>query len=451
MKYGWLFTPIIWWLVSYVIFDFEGLYGQDSHEYFRYSKSLKHSILSFSKPSAFFWPLIYPLTISAISLLTQNVLITAQLISLCSFIGVLFFLNRILKFHPYKNRGWLLLIFATTPYLLKSSIVVMGDILAIFFISGALFHFLQQQNGKKHFVLFAVYSFLALNTRYQSALLLFIPSIVMLYEIMRHKYWVTLLFISGIVLLMSIPIFYIQNSPLEHYGLKSWNIHHFFSSEFSNQDGVLKFRFWNIVFTSSLIIWPGLFLIGLPSLLFIKKTDIKRYWPVHLSILIYILFMSGVPFQNTRHFLLLFPFFILAFLPAINRLNLKVNKRSWIFIIVILIQLIGAFHTTLPIYQNSAKQKQITSFIQSHYQNLPIYSFGWKGALSSYKVNNSYHSIYDSLYVRYEKPSIWLINKNLIPSFKGLNPSKNWQQVQKTQKLTQVKQWDDTWVLYTAD
>jgi len=86
-------------------FSFNGLYGQDAFEYFRYTKELRTYWLGGSKPETFFWPEFFPLLGSLLSLIVSNVVLSLQLVSLLSFFGIIFYtkkFNIIQLFDKYK-------------------------------------------------------------------------------------------------------------------------------------------------------------------------------------------------------------------------------------------------------------------------------------------------------------------------------------------------------------
>ena len=68
------------------IIDFNGLYGQDAHEYLRYTKHLKNSLLNFEKPDNYFWPVIYPLIGLLVSLISFSEMFGLQLISIVAYV-----------------------------------------------------------------------------------------------------------------------------------------------------------------------------------------------------------------------------------------------------------------------------------------------------------------------------------------------------------------------------
>ena len=84
-------------LVITQVFDFNGLYGQDSYEYCRYSNCWKLFFTTGQKPSDFIWPIYYPF-IGSLFALVFKTHFALQLISIFSFVG-----NNIENIRRYSN------------------------------------------------------------------------------------------------------------------------------------------------------------------------------------------------------------------------------------------------------------------------------------------------------------------------------------------------------------
>ncbi|MCW8823527.1 MAG: hypothetical protein OQK63_05540, partial [Ignavibacteriaceae bacterium] len=76
--------PSIIFLVLLIFFKFNGLYGQDSHEYYRYSKDIIKFLTGGPLPANFHWPVLYPLFGAILSFVIPDPLLCLQLISFVS-------------------------------------------------------------------------------------------------------------------------------------------------------------------------------------------------------------------------------------------------------------------------------------------------------------------------------------------------------------------------------
>ena len=70
-------------LLACRLFGFNGLYGQDSHEYLRYAKAIKLYLNGGSDAGNFFWPVVYPFVGALLSFIVP-IKISLQVVSIFS-------------------------------------------------------------------------------------------------------------------------------------------------------------------------------------------------------------------------------------------------------------------------------------------------------------------------------------------------------------------------------
>ena len=167
--------PILLFVIVRFIIGFNGLYGQDSHEYYRYSRAINNFIRTGESPGDYFWPVYYPILGAIAGLIIDN-LISLQLISVLSLSGSLFFLYKIISQTFNRNNDvvlYLLIIFLFSPYVFRNSFVVMSDMLTVFCITASLYFLISYLNdGKlKQIIFFTVFSVLSVLTRYNNSLI----------------------------------------------------------------------------------------------------------------------------------------------------------------------------------------------------------------------------------------------------------------------------------------
>ena len=78
----WMGIPLILILLTQLL-GFNGLYGQDSHEYLRFSRYLQEVFAGVEQAPTFFYPIGYPLFGSLLGYVFSNV-IALQLLSMLS-------------------------------------------------------------------------------------------------------------------------------------------------------------------------------------------------------------------------------------------------------------------------------------------------------------------------------------------------------------------------------
>ena len=100
--YGYWITPILLMVGLAGFFGFNGLYGQDSHEYLRFATDWKASGLDRVLVSDFQWPVGYPLLGILLSYLGVPLMWSLNIISLLAAVGVLIYTNKIIVWFMVK-------------------------------------------------------------------------------------------------------------------------------------------------------------------------------------------------------------------------------------------------------------------------------------------------------------------------------------------------------------
>jgi len=90
---SYLIPTVIFFTVMF-IWKFNELYGQDSHEYLPYNRSLSLFFSEGKILNNFFWPVYYPLSGAILSFITFRNILSLQLISLASFLFAIFYVKR---------------------------------------------------------------------------------------------------------------------------------------------------------------------------------------------------------------------------------------------------------------------------------------------------------------------------------------------------------------------
>ena len=148
--------PAVFLFLVYRIIDFNGLYGQDSFDYLRYSRAIHDFFLHGTVPGSFHWPVLYPFAGAIVSFVVPDVL-SLQVVSLLSYGFTIVFLLKILDLISIERSQdstlFILLFFALSPFILRYSSSAMSDPLALLFISGFCYYYLLyiKEQKNKHF------------------------------------------------------------------------------------------------------------------------------------------------------------------------------------------------------------------------------------------------------------------------------------------------------------
>ena len=455
--------PILFLIVLQFV-GFDGLYGQDSYEYLRYTRAIQDYIIGGPHPESFYWPVLYPFLGSLLGFTFGNVIMGLQLLTAISFSLTSIYLYKTIHLLYPKNPSlvfYYVLIFGLlSPYFLKSGLVVMSDVLASMFIIMTFYHFFKSYQRKTSFSLVFFFATCALMTRY-ATLLITLPVILLaIYFVFKRRAFLDIL-IGGIFsILVCIPFIILQMDNLyegtSNYFLKSWSFLTYFKSSYETIDGMQSYGFPNLIFVLSILVHPGFIFIGAPltgfTLLKLSKKGLTYPQNVFLiSIITYFIFLAGIPFQNIRVLGLLFPLILLFFYPAFKELtSIKwIVKYKYILgITCIIIQLALWSYTFKNVYIRTSFEKQLAHSM-TYYQGKKLYSFDVDISLEGRGLNFDYKNMYLELYNDFKKNDLILFHPTKFAAqWKDKNPMLNWNRLQKDYILKLIKKGPDGWNLY---
>lgn len=387
---------------------FDGLYGQDPYAYYDFAHELGNAINDGRAPGVFFWPLGYPVLLlvtftfvgdQPIVGQTLNIVLGAALPVLIYLLGHLIGL---------KRAGALIagIVMAVCGQALQSSLVIMSDMPALFWATASAISLTLYWKRYKQLTWWLVLAFALLSvasiTRW-IYLILFVPwglSILILWRGRIHWKALILAFLPVLMIITPQLVYSrLTASPgLNHEWTNSWALNNAFERQFTNVDGHFSYAQINAVYYAQAVYAPY-FVAPLLSL-FIPIGMLKRglIWLVLLiswMILPY-LFLCGIPYQNIRFILIVFPpvsLLVGAGMENTIELLQKSRTRHFVFhIIGFAIATFGAGQTLITARQN------IQTFIERHQgdkavaewvaQSVPddstVYTFGLTLTLKHY-------------------------------------------------------------------
>ena len=399
MMTGFVLLPVMVWVIVFSGFTFNGLYGQDAHEYLRYTRRLADWMQGGTVPGDYFWPLNYPLYGAVLSLILGAPILSLQLLSLVSIIATAFLLREILLgCWPEKKEQvtpYVLIFFLAAPYLLRSGLLIMSDAFACFFLCLfflAYFRYWRQASGE-WLLLAAFAAGSAVMTRYAAGVLLFLPGMHLLFGALRKKQWLWIIAGGAIIGLVSWPHFLIRCEHaaafLGHAFLDNWSMVHWFRQSFTTQASSYHYALPNIVYGFYALIHPGYCFLGGILIFFWRKKDFATIQVriILLSFMLYALFLAGIPFQNNRFLLLAFPLSLILLYPAVQRGYGKLgsrNSRLMFWLVICLVQA-ALFYRAM---QTFVRLNHLEQTIAHEVNALPpnkMYTFYVDLALQSYQ------------------------------------------------------------------
>jgi hypothetical protein len=468
-----LYIFFLFLLIAFVLVtDFNGLYGQDSYEYLRYTKCLEGFIKTGVSPGDYFWPLLYPIAGAILSFIFSSAF-ALQLISVASLILIAIYLEKIivLLYSAYKQkvRLFIFLFLLLSPYVLRGSLVVMSDSLSIFCITAAWFYGLKYRSSLsgKHFLAIVLFAAAAIETRYAAFIILLIPTLIVGYVFLRNFKITNLLFALGIAVLIFLPHFLIRSkAPLafiHHEWVESWSCSNFFRNQFITSDGNAQYPLWNIVFSFFNMLHPAFIFAGIVFIIAGIKSIFSYlksppYLMIAATVLLYAFFLAGIPFQNMRFLLLSFPLVLVLVYPGFISIEKRIASKkrvSEIATVLIAIMQFGLFYRVfMPFYHDNKVEKQIANEMLK-YSNATLYTFSIDGALKAYGYNGRIINMWDVKLDTVKNdngPSMVLFNEHAFAEqWKDKNPMLNWEFLKTKYKLAVIDSLPDNWVLYKVE
>ncbi len=471
MKQGklyWYFIFLLLILAFICLMKFNGLYGQDSYEYLRYTKCIKEFIKTGINPGDYFWPILYPIIGACFSLLFP-LPFALQLISILSLVVSVIYLEKLLillfKTEQGTARIYLFLFFLLSPYMLRGSLVVMADSLTILCLISGTYYFekYRRTHAGKYFLLVVSLFTAAICTRYAAFVVIFPFAITATFIFFRNFKLKTLPLSIGAILLLCIPHLFIRShSPLSfihHEWYDSWSPLNLFRRQFNTSNGYSSYFFYNICYAFFNVVHPAFCFAGIILLvasLRIRYSKLKSFklTPYIISILLYAFFMAGIPFQDMRYLLLTFPFILLILFPGyeyISSFLKKKNIRQCIMVGVVLIQLALFCRAFIPFYRYNKTEKYIATSML-HYSGRTLCTFSIDGALKSYgytgKIINLWSTKLDTM-PKADSSLLVLFNTGQFSAvWENGNPIKNWDFLHKQYDMIKLEDMPDGWVLY---
>ncbi len=450
------------WVVFRFFFDFDGLYGQDGYEYLRYTKALNLYFKTGTFPGDYFWPLYYPIAGAILSFLLKPV-IALQLVSFISYLIVILYSFKIIKLIYPQNRNariFCMLFLGLSPYMLRLSLSVMSDMLSTAFVvlcfyNGLLYF---KTSSLKSLYLVVIFGLSAIMTRYATFVVLLPLGLYTLYiYISRKEHFKHLPFFILIGALLLFPHYLIryENTTefLQHDWLKSWSITNFYKRSFTTPDGTNSNFLPNIIYAFSSLFHPRYLFSGILFFPFLFKNFLKERAVILLiiSFLGYSLFLSGIPFQNSRFLALSFPLLLIILYPSFQLLvdkflSLKICIVAGI--ITFILQLLLCYLALKPAQERNHLEKEIAQELMP-YQNVVLYSFDIDVALQGRGLHFEYQNLWQQEYTTVHENSLLLFNpQKFSQQWNGKNPMKNWNFISTNYHLQVLEELPEGWKLY---
>ncbi len=450
-----------------VFTDFNGLYGQDAHEYLRYGKALFSFLKEGTEPGYFHWTAGYPLAGALLAFITGiKIAMLAIPVLSASWILVLVASFLIGEF-PGREREvgvFAFLFLGLSPYFFRHAISVMSDVPALALVVTAYYFADRSIKLKKtSFFLFSVFTaFTAIFFR-MALTPIVIPLIVFFVSSNFYKFNIKKL--VGTLLLMAIPLLihlYFKNpestSILYNYDSEGWSLSNLFKRNFITNDGSVHYILPNLIYNLSVLVHPGFIFPGIIFifLMFFNKSQPSLIFkPVLIGCVLYFLVVCITPMHNPRFLLPILPFFVIACLPSYLTLLSWFHYRRKLFYVFLTIvfcfQITLVYFAFLPFLKLNREEKKLALMVLKQEPKI-IYTFGIDGALRSYGFDGKLINLFNQPLDSVTTDSYLIFNKKAFEKqWQGLNPMNNYIYLLNSGMAKLVEKSNDGWELYEID
>lgn len=401
------------------LYPFDGLYGQDAYAYFDFAAALAGG----QPAGAFFWPLGYPILLATAFAVFGVQSAAAQSISLlmgAALAPILYVLARQSGASRF-GAGFAGMLMAICGQAVQSSLVIMSDVPALFWATAsaaALRHSIHSEKAR-WLALAAGLLAAACVTRW-IYLWLIIPWILtcLLAWRGRLRWRAALMALLAAMTILLPQILYSRSSPFptfNHAWVQGWSLGHFFQREFENIDGRFSYEKTNTVFYAqpfydAYYLAPAfmpLIVFGMIDLVRRRQWNTLIFW-LAWAVIPY-LFLAGIPYQNIRFPLILFPAAaVLAGRGLGAVIDQSENRALWqrrgalaliLGVGVIgLGQSFGASQAVIPTFiTNQQRDKEAAQWAREHVPDgATLYTFGLTLTLRHYTTLDVYELFYET-------------------------------------------------------
>jgi hypothetical protein len=453
------------------LLNFNGLYGQDAHEYLRQSCAIFDRLQGLPIPPPTIGDLEfaggYPLLGALLRFTVGDAVLALQMVSWLAAAFGLWVFERLLTLLAPGARAESRWVFAglglvLAPMFFRAGLSSMSDGLGLVLALSAFFFGLRAfENRWMTDVLWAaMFGALAISTRYALAALLLPLAMALTYYLGSRKKRLLLLAAIGVFGMALLPHFWLKSggteNPFGHSMLQHWSAENFFHRTFNNENGQVNYPFPNIVFLGFPLAHPA-FCLVLPGMFFLfKKTDLVLPSKKILLACIgaYLILLGGMPHQNLRHLLPAYALLLLLLFPAWDRFycyGFIFFRRltSWLLAGALVLQLLCLAKYLAPTIVRSHLEKTIAVRLKTILPpDATLYSFDLDIALRSYLPGVQFQNLWERRYPEFQSGSYVLFNEALRPQWQGQNPILNWDDLKTNYSLVLKAELPDGWSLW---
>ena len=453
-----IFAPLLWLLSR--IFEFNGLFGQESHEFLRCSKLVAAYLGGGAEPVPFSWPVVFPACAALLQIIFPPLISLQTLSILAAVFCFIYFCRTLSLLYPggTQRQRYASVFLLCAPFFVRSALLGLPDMLCCAFLMAMyFFHAKFQREGNIYQLVQAlIVGLLAVQTRYSSLFLLLILLPVIIAAI-RKRPSNALLLLGGTI--MAITPSVMLRSPgnldfLNFSWISLWSPANYFHDNFFTNEGAFIYTLPNILSTLGVFCHPSLCFIGPLLLFFYARTHYKRdhlWWWISLTV--YLLFIAGFPYQHLRFLFLPLPLLLLILYPGFEPMMAIFKSRNTR---VLLITLIAVFQfglivrTVLPAYRFQKEEIAVVKMLRK-YPPGELYTFSIDKALLSYNVKHTVNNLWLPEHSSVTTGALFLYNPERFGyEMNTTPPGFIFRQLKREGRLSLLESTPDGWNLYSV-
>lgn len=451
-------------LVWFGIVDHPGVNGQDGHDYLRSSQAWSAWASGGECPHVQEHPPGYPLLGALLGGAFGLELESLRLISALSLLVLIVLWGSVLRrafFGGPTLELFLVLSLVLSPFLLRYSLVVMSDVPAIALAAAAFAATVRwckasaSAGGVWWLILAMLTTGMALTVRLAVAPVLPVFIVAWVYGPEVGRRWrmgaAMLLVVITMVVLLFTPdwpwLMELVRGPL-----REWTPLNLLRRELVSDDGILRYVLPNGFYVLSVFGHPGFLPMGLLLLPFLQRSDLA---PLHARlalgvVVVYLLFIGGLPFQNDRVLLFAQPFVALLLFPAFVRALEWASARGLqaykLMAPVMVVQAMLFIRAMLPFVQQGVVERELTALVVA-LEPSRIYTHGMGAAFDNGCPNAMVIELWYGDIEVFEPGALFVVRpSDLAEQWAGHPPLDNWLRA-KAQGVQVLLQRSDGWTI----
>ena len=441
---------------------YRGLNGADSHDYYRVARAWYLWVHGGERPPAAEHPPGFPLMGALYgTVLLGHVLAALRSMVFLSFLGLGWVMLRLVRRQGLSGQAGdalVLLGIGASPFLLRHALVVMSDIPALALVIGgyACVVFGRERRSAWWFSGAALAWGLAIAMRFAAVPVIGAALVFLLVDRLppvaraRATWMVLAIAMISAAWCTFRPAWlaaHLSATPLE-----DWSALNLVRTELHSDDGVLRYRFPNLLYVLGIAVHPGFLPIGALILPFFRRADLKGFLPGSAGAMLaaYLLFTAGLPFQNDRVMLMAQPFIVLLLAPAFGRAwawCAARQLRPTLITAAFTLAQAGLFVRAMAPFIRSARVERELATVVRGLDPHHVYTHGMGPALSNLCPGVAVTELWYAPIERFDPGALLVVHpENLAGQWGGLHPAGNWQRALQ-QGVVEVYRHPDGWVI----